>query len=178
MTEQLGNGELPSEMRENAVELIDFFHIAEYLQAAAAAIFKDSDADARVLRVQWCEMLKAYDDGADRVRQSLRHYRRKATRTAEKAGLDKALTYLKNNRTRMAFHAAQLANLPLATGPTEAAAKSLVGVRMKRSGARYGQHGGQTILTLLAAFKSGRFDTLWDVLGEGYAANVVRPRAA
>lgn len=169
---------LPPEMRAAAVELLDFFHAAEYLQDAASAIFNDSDADARVLRVQWCEMLKAYDDGADRVRQSLRHYRRKATRVAEKAGIDKALTYFKNNRTRMGYHAAQRASLPIATGPTEAAAKSLVGVRMKRSGARYGQHGGQTILTLLAAFKSGRFDTLWDVLGEGYAANVDKPRAA
>lgn len=169
---------LPPVMRASAVELIDFFHVAEYLQEAASAIFNDSDGDARVLRVQWCEMLKAYEDGADRVRQSLRHYGRKATRAAENKGIDKALTYFKNNRTRMGFHAAQLAHLPLATGPTEAAAKSLVGVRMKRSGARYGQHGGQTILTLLAAFKSGRFDTLWNVLGEGYAANVVTPRAA
>lgn len=169
---------LPLPMRQSAIELIDFFHVAEYLQEAAAGIFNECDADARVLRVQWCEMLKAYEDGADRVRQSLRHYLRKATRVAEKRAIDKALTYFKNNRTRMGFHAAQLAKLPLATGPTEAAAKSLVGVRMKRSGARYGQHGGQTILTLLAAFKSGRFDTLWDVLGEGYAANVVRPRAA
>jgi hypothetical protein len=168
---------LPPTMQPSVVWLIDFFHVAEYLQGAAAAIFKDA-GDARVLRVQWCEMLKAYEDGADRVRQSLRHYRRKATRAAEKKGIDKALTYFKNNRTRMGFHAAQLANLPLATGPTEAAAKSLVGIRMKRSGARYGQHGGQTILTLLAAFKSARFDTLWDVLGEGYAANVVVPRAA
>ncbi len=49
---------------------------------------------------------------------------------------------------------------------------------MKRSGARYSQHGGQTILTLLAAHKSARFDALWSVLSEGYAANVTVPKAA
>jgi len=50
---------------------------------------------------------------------------------------------------------------------------------MKRSGARYSQHGGQTILTLLAAHKSGRFDTLWEtIIADCYAANVTRRRTA
>jgi hypothetical protein len=31
---------------------------------------------------------------------------------------------------------------------------------------------------LLAAHKSGRFDTLWSVLSEGYAANVGLAKAA
>ena len=74
-----------------------------------------------------------------------------------------------------AYKLAEDMKLPLATGPTEAAAKSLVGVRMKRSGARYSQHGGQTILTLLAAHKSRRFDALWEVIvANCYAANVTR----
>jgi hypothetical protein len=86
---------------------------------------------------------------------------------------------MQNNRARTAYKAAEDAQLPLATGPTEAAAKSLVGVRMKRSGARYSQHGGQTVLTLLAAHKSGRFDKLWDILiADCYAANVTTSRAA
>jgi hypothetical protein len=82
---------------------------------------------------------------------------------------------MKNNRDRTAYKDAEDKNIPLATGPTEAAAKSLVGVRMKRSGARYSQHGGQTILTLLAAHKSDRFDLLWEtIVADCYAANVTR----
>ena len=168
---------LPPKMQAEAVELVDLFHVAEHLQIAAAAICAPDDAAARVMRVGWIETLKAFDDGAERVRQSLRHRLRLTNRQTEVKAIEQALSYLKNHRTRMGYHAAEQANLPLATGPTEAAAKSLVGVRMKRSGARYSQHGGQTILTLLAAHKSGRFDTLWHVLAERYAANVVRSAA-
>ena len=78
-----------------------------------------------------------------------------------------------------AFTVLLIGSVLTVTGPTEAAAKSLVGVRLKRSGARYSQHGGQTILTLLAAHKSGRFDTLWEtIIGDCYAANVTRRKTA
>ena len=169
---------LPPEIQAEAVKLVDLFHVGEHLQIAAAAICRGDEGAARVMRVDWIETLKAFEDGGERVRQSLRHRRRLTTRKTEAKGIAQALTYLKSNRRRMGYHAAERAHLPLATGPTEAAAKSLVGVRMKRSGARYSQHGGQTVLTLLAAHKSGRFDTLWGVLREGYEANVTRATAA
>ena len=47
---------------------------------------------------------------------------------------------------------------------------------MKRSGARFSEHGGQTVLTLRAALKSGRFGDLFDVLVDGYKA-VIRKAA-
>jgi len=88
------------------------------------------------------------------------------------------LTYLRRGKRRMAYKLAEEQHLPIATGPTEAAAKSLVGVRMKRSGARYSQHGGQTILTFLAAHKSRRFNLLWDALSRRYVANAQTLTAA
>lgn len=62
----------------------------------------------------------------------------------------------------MNYKAALDANHPICTGTTETAAKTLVSVRMKRAGARYDQHGGQTILTFRAHLLSERFETLWD----------------
>ena len=61
---------------------------------------------------------------------------------------------------------------PIGTGITEAAAKTLVGTRMKRAGARFSQHGGQTILLFRAALLSERFDALHAELTSTYAANV------
>ncbi len=60
------------------------------------------------------------------------------------------------------------AHHPIGTGVTEAAAKTLVSVRMKRAGARYDQHGGQTILTFRAHLLSARFETLWEKIDETY----------
>ena len=78
----------------------------------------------------------------------------------------------------MRYKQAIEANLPIATGPTEAAAKSLVGVRMKRSGARFSQHGGQTVLTLRASLRSGRFTSFFDAIIETYTARVTPKVAA
>lgn len=170
---------LPATMQVRALDLLDLFHMGEHLQDAADAVYGKGTPDARVARVEWVETLKAYEDGLERVRQSLRHFSRAATKASARKAIDRVLVYMKNNRHRAAYKAAEDKNLPLATGPTEAAAKSLVGVRMKRSGARYSQHGGQTILTLLAAHKSRRFDALWEIIiADCYAANVTQRRVA
>jgi hypothetical protein len=170
---------LPGTMQAKAIDLLDLFHMAEHLQDAADAIYGKGTPDARMARVEWGETLKAYEDGLERVRQSLRRFSREATKQRVRDAIDSVLEYLKNNRHRAAYKIAEDRKLPLATGPTEAAAKSLVGVRMKRSGARYSQHGGQTILTLLAAHKSRRFDALWEIIiADCYAANITRRQAA
>ncbi len=46
----------------------------------------------------------------------------------------------------MKYFDAQRRGYPIGTGVTEAAAKTVVGTRMKRAGARFSRHGGQTIM--------------------------------
>jgi hypothetical protein len=169
--------ELPEISRDNAVWLLDFHHATSHLQDACDVIDRKGSAAAQVRRHELCETLKAYDDGARRVSQRLRHYRRKARSEKAREELDSVIGYLDNNKARMSYKTAIGRNLPIATGPTEAAAKTLVGVRMKRSGARFSQHGGQTVLSLRAALKSRRFDDLMDILGASYKGTVTK-RAA
>ena len=61
---------------------------------------------------------------------------------------------------------------PIGTGHTEAAAKTM-SVRIRRAGARYDSHGGQTILTFRAALLSGTFDTTMREIIRRYQAQVV-----
>lgn len=163
---------LPEPARDRAVWLLDFFHAAEHLQDACDAIDGGGSAEAKVRRQALAETLKVYDDGADRVIRRLAHQRRQATREKTRDRIDAEIGYFQNNRHRMRYKQALDAKLPIATGPTEAAAKTLVGTRMKRSGARFEQHGGQAVLTLRAALKSARFDDLFDVLVDGYKADI------
>ena len=51
--------------------------------------------------------------------------------------------------------------LPIGSGVTESACRTLVGIRMNRSGQRWGVDGGKAILAFRALVKSGRFDTAW-----------------
>jgi hypothetical protein len=57
---------------------------------------------------------------------------------------------------------------PIWTGVTEAAAKTVVGTRMKRAGARFSQHGGQTVMLFRTAILSRRFDDLHNELHTTY----------
>lgn len=72
----------------------------------------------------------------------------------------------------MAYAEARAAGVPIGTGVTEAAAMTLVSVRMKRAGARYSQHGGQTILLFRSALLSERFTRLCHHLEQTYTARV------
>lgn len=166
--------EMPQSSQEKTVWLTDFHHVVGYVQDACDVIDGAGTAAAQVRRHELTETLKAYHDGAERVTQRLRHYRRQARSEKARDELDSVIGYLHNNRARMTYKSAINQNLPIATGPTEAACKTIVGVRMKRSGARFSQHGGQTVLTLRASLKSHRFSDLIDLLVDSYKAKVTR----
>lgn len=166
--------EMPEISQKKAFWLTDFHHVVGYVQDACDVIDGPGTAGAQVRRHELTETLKAYHDGAERVAQRLRHYRRQARSDKARDELDSVIGYLHNNRARMAYKAAIDQNLPIATGPTEAACKTLVGVRMKRSGARFSQHGGQTVLTIRASLKSDRFSNLFGFLVDSYKAKVTK----
>ncbi len=50
--------------------------------------------------------------------------------------------------------------------------KLAVGTRMKRAGARFSQHGGQTIMLFRTSILSYRFEAVHRELAQTYAANV------
>lgn len=54
--------------------------------------------------------------------------------------------------------------IAIGSGVVEAANKTLVTQRMKRSGMRWRIPGGQAVLTVRALIKSGRFDRAWETL--------------
>ena len=63
-------------------------------------------------------------------------------------------------------------NYPTGTDITEAAAKTVVGTRMKRAGARFSQQGGQSVMLFRTAILSNRFEAVHRELGATYAKHV------
>ena len=78
-------------------------------------------------------------DGVEKVIRSLNHLRR--THPGNKR-IAEVLGYLRNNRHRMGYAEAKAQNLPIGSGVVEAACKTLVTQRMKRSGMRWRHAGG------------------------------------
>jgi hypothetical protein len=85
-----------------------------------------------------------------------------------------AIDYIarQNALGRMNYVQAEQRGYPIGTGVTEAAAKTVVGTRMKRAGARFSQHGGQTVMLFRTSILSNRFDALHRALNATYASPV------
>jgi len=153
------------------MQLVDAFHVAEYVQEAADAIEGAGSSEAAILAATWRETMKEKPGGAETVLRSMRALRPRAAKPNE---LDEAVGYIATQHAmgRMNYADARIRNYPIGTGITEAAAKTVVGTRMKRAGARFSQHGGQTILLFRTALLSDRFDALHDELRSTYTARL------
>jgi len=166
--------QLPREARGRRMMLVDAYHVFEYVQLAANAIEGELTPEAMVLASTWRETIREHAEGVSTVLRSMKARRRKAVTKTAKKELKKAIDYIQHQQSlgRTAYTEARSRNYPIGTGITEAAAKTIVGVRMKRAGARFTQHGGQTVMLFRAATLSGRFDSLHRELHGTYTATV------
>jgi hypothetical protein len=165
---------LPSPRSGTTFMLADFFHVAEYVQKAADVVAGKETAEAKVVASNWRETIKELDDGSTRALKSMRYQRDKLTSVTKREEMQAAIDYIANQAAlgRTQYAEALRRNYPIGTGIIEAAAKTVVSVRMKRAGARYSQHGGQTIMLFRTAVLSHRFDSLSRELEATYAGDV------
>jgi hypothetical protein len=131
----------------------------EYAKAAHA-VEGTGTGDAKVLAATWRETLKVKPNGAQSVLRSMRARLPSLRGTTAREGIKSALTCIDHPHAlgRMEYVQAQKRNYSIGTGVTEAAAKTIVGGRMKRAGARFSQDGGQTVMLFQTALLSHRFE--------------------
>lgn len=165
---------LPPGRTGDTMKLVDAFHVAEYVQKAANAVEGIDSGDSKVLAATWREMIKEKRDGAVPVLRAMRAHLASVRGRTHRKELRSAITYIARQHSlgRMQYAEAQRRHYPIGTGVTEAAAKTIVGTRMKRAGARFSQHGGQTVMLFRAALLSRRFHALHQELHATYAKAV------
>ena len=154
---------------EDSTELVDFFHAAGQLKAATDAAYGENDLWGRTQYERYRHRLRHEPGGVERVIRGLRYLRGKHPRRKR---IKEVLGYFRRNRKRMDYAGAAQRGLPIGSGVVEAACKTLVTERMKRSGMRWRQDGGQAILTLRGWAQSGRFATAWSLLSATYRREV------
>jgi hypothetical protein len=133
------------------VEIVDSFHAAQHLHAAARALFGDGEA-ARGWAAERAAELRAR--GAEPVLAALRAA---TAPTAEARKLVRTERgYFRHNAERMAYPEFRLDGLPIGSGAIESAADHLVQRRLKRAGMRWSEAGADAILMLRARLRSGR----------------------
>jgi hypothetical protein len=155
------------------VEVLDFYHATEHLGAALAAAYGEGTPPYQERVETLRTVLRDDPQGVDKVLGALSRLR---TRYPRRQAIHKALAYFREHRHRMPYAHLRAQNLPIGSGVVEAACKTLVSQRLKRSGMRWRTAGGQAILTFRALCQSERFERAWPLLVRRYQRDVSLPQ--
>jgi hypothetical protein len=153
--------------------LVDFYHATEHLHGALGAAYGETSVACHAQFEKLRRVLRDDSEGLEKVIRALRYLhgrypRRKKIRTA--------LAYFRRHRQRMWYAQAQANRLPIGSGVVEAACKTVVTQRLKRSGMRWRHEGGQAILTFRTLCQSDRFDRAWALVAKTYRCEVKLPQ--
>jgi len=141
--------------------LIDFYHVTEYLSKTAEAAFPGKAEKQN--RIKWlndrCHQLKHEKNAASEILDELKKLsKKKKLRREVKENLKATITYFTNRIPRMNYWEHVENNLPIGSGVTEAACKTLVKQRLCCSGMRWKNKGAKIVLSLRALIQtSGRW---------------------
>ena len=151
-------------------QLIDFFHVTEYVSKLAQARYPQPSA--RDKRTRWqhqhCSALKRDPNAVDAlIAAAATLSRRTSLSKALRDGAYSAWTYLGNHRHQMDYPGFLAENLPIGSGVTEAACKTLVKQRLCASGMRWKNKGAKIILSLRSlANTAGRWAQFWQKIDQ------------
>jgi len=145
---------------ESYLEIVDFYHACDHLKNGCDAIWGESTPRGQAEFIRLKTLLKEDEQGADRIIRVFRYQRTHLTGLRRKR-LQTELTYFRNQRPRMQYADYVRRKLPIASGVMEAACKTLVTQRLKRSGMAWTPEGGQAILTLRSLIQSQRWSHAW-----------------
>lgn len=146
-------------------QLLDFFHVTEYLATVSYAAYPGKTEKPK--RKAWlherCVQLKYEPDSPEKLIKEMESLSKKTSLSKKiKEELVAALTYFKNHRYMMDYAIQVAQNLPIGSGVTEAACKTLVKQRLCCSGMRWKDKGAKIVLSLRALIQSkGRWQQFW-----------------
>jgi hypothetical protein len=138
--------------------VVDFYHAMERVWTMAEVLFGANTREGTAWAHRMGKLLKK-PSGPSRVLHSAGAIRAKRTLSKTKQSeFTRAGNYIRQRTKWMQYHEYARHKLPLGSGVTEAACKTLVSQRLKLSGMRWTKAGAQVILDLRATLLSGTWD--------------------
>jgi hypothetical protein len=136
--------------------IVDFWHACAYVHRLAEGLFSTAARAWGWFR-KWRRWLRDRRQGVSQVlRSAMWHYNNGGRRSkAQEELFWEGYHYLRKYGRWMAYARCRCQGLPIGSGVTEAACKTVFAERLKRSGMTWSREGGQVILDLRVLVLSG-----------------------
>lgn len=148
--------------KHTTTRVLDFWHLSEYLGEASKAMFRRT-AEREEWMDQRCHHLKHSHGAAAEILGEIEAALDQPGLSAAKRGtLETTARYMRNNLKRTNYASYRKSHLPIGSGITEAACKSVVKQRMCGSGMKWKFSGAETVLTLRSkTLTKGAWEVFW-----------------
>lgn len=146
-------------------QILDFYHASGYIKDASHAAFPRSEDKC----IQWFQEqrheLKNTRGAANDILQQMEEFSSKRLNTVTTNKLSAAITYFTNHAHQMNYVQYLKDKLPIGSGVTEAACKTLIKQRLCCSGMKWTTRGAGIVLSLRSmVLTKGRWEQFWDKL--------------
>jgi hypothetical protein len=159
------------------IRVVDYYHASERIWTMAELLFGKGQRSTAWARKMQKWLLKP--GGVNRVLHSAAALRDLYLRAKKKrADFQRAYRYLRDRMQYMRYAEYRTLGIPLGSGITEAACKTVYTQRLKLSGMRWKQSGAQTILNLRVLQLSGVWEAAYERVLNQYEEVTVRSQAA
>ena len=142
-----------------STHILDYFHAVEHLSDFAKLHFDNPNKRRKWMEAQQTQLL----EGTPKMVIENIGKLKKLAPVAQKEQ-KKLLEYYKNNLERINYKVYRDQGLMIGSGPMEAAHKTVVQSRMKRSGQRWTPVGAQAMLNLRVIRESDRWNCVTELL--------------
>jgi Uncharacterised protein family (UPF0236) len=157
---------LAAEHFPGAVQIVDLYHAKEHVWKVAHAVFGCGTAAATVWATQACSLLEQGQSEA--LVSAIEALPPIAPEPGQARSCpERAVDYFTTNAQRMRYPVFRAQGMHLGSGIAEAACKTIVSIRAKRSGMRWTPEGIDALLPLRTSILNGAYDSLWQ---QEYAA--------
>jgi hypothetical protein len=146
------------------VQVVDFWHVTQYLWPAAEALFGPRGGEAVAWAEGWRHRLRHEPGAAAALIADLEARAAAAGKPRPPEAAEKALTYLRNQAKggRLGYPELAGKQIPIGSGVTEAACKVLVKQRLCGSGMRWKERGAAAVLSVRClTYTPGRWEQFW-----------------
>lgn len=145
------------------IQVLDFFHASGYLDKAAMGVVPKKNERKNWMDVRAHELKHEPGKVTELLEEMKEALAQRKLGTKVKEGLKTAITYYQNNQARMDYPSYRAEFLPIGSGVTEAACKTLVKERMCGSGMKWKSSGASQVLRIRGLIQTeGRWNQFWE----------------